>query len=478
MRPRDTYERARHFFETRMWSARLENLGWGRRLLYRLGRAIYATTRGFFDKELTSRAASLTYYTMLSIVPFLAFVFSLLKGFGLYHRLMQESLRPYLHEAFKGDASLLAALDQMLTFVERTGVSGLSVVGILFLIYTSLSMLSTVESSLNGIWDVHTARPLVRKFTDYTTILVIGPLLILAAITLGAAAQSSNFVAFLHRSFVVGGIVDFCLHLATFILGCAGLVALYVLMPNTRVRLSSALFGGLVAGALWQGALFLHVKFQIGVAKYNALYSGFAALPIFLVWLYLSWNIVLVGAGLAASHQHEQLMRQALRARHVDQELKEHLAVVVAAAVSRSFIDGHPPPTAAALAEALEVPPPAVEEVLDALVSAGLLVRVAESGELRYDPARDVDAVRVVDVEEAVRHDPSPEADAVRSALERTAGPALSSLLRSRRHEAFTESGRLTLRELARQCPREIDGVTAASRPSKDAPADGKKPDA
>jgi membrane protein len=478
VRPRDTYERARQFFETRIWSVRLDNMPWWRRQLYRFGRATYATVRGFFDKELTSRAASLTYYTMLSIVPFLAFAFSLLKGLGVYHRLMRDSVRPYLHQAFKGDESLLQGLDQMLAFVERTSVSGLSVVGVIFLAYTAISMLSTVESALNGIWDVRSSRPIIRKVTDYTTILVIGPLLIIAAITISAAAQNSTFVAYLHRSLLLGNLVDFCLHLTSVVLGCAGLVALYVILPNTRVRFTSALFGGVVAGLLWQGALMLHVRFQIGVANYNALYATFAALPIFLVWLYLSWNIVLIGAGLAASHQYEQRMRQAMRARHVDQELKEHLAVVVAAAVSRSFIDGHPAPTAAVLAEALEVPPPAVEEVLDALVGAGLLVRVAQGDEPRYDPARDVDAVRMVDLEDAVRHDPSPEADAVRSALDRAAGPALSTLLRARRDEAFTESGRLTLRELARQCPREIDGVTAASQTPKDAPEDGKKPDA
>ncbi len=475
MDPKQTFERGKSFFERDIWSTRLEHKSRGRVLLYRLGRTVYATVRGFFDKELTSRAAALTYYTVLSIVPFLAFAFSLLKGFGLYQKLMKESLRPYLRETFAGDKSLLEALDQLLGFVERTDVSGLSVVGILFLVYTSIAMLSTVESSLNDIWEAKRARSLLRKVTDYTTMLVVGPLLAVAAITVSAAAQNSHFVAFLHRS-LFGGLVDFFLGLTSILLVCVSLVTLYLILPNVRVRFASARFGGGGGGLLWQGALLLQVKFQIGVAKYNALYSGFAALPIFLVWLYLSWTIVLIGAQLAASHQYEQRMKQAVRARHIDQELKENLAVVVAAAVSRRFLEGRPPPTAVTLADALEVPQPAVEEVLESLVRAKVLVRVAEDGEPTYDPARDVDAVRMVDLEEAVRHDPSAEAQTMRSSLEHTMGPELRTVLRSRHDEALGDSGAITLRQLAGRCEIGIDGVTAASRPSPGAAADGKTP--
>jgi membrane protein len=475
---RRLYERGRRFFETTIWSVRAQDLDRGRALLYRMARAFYATMRGFFDKELTSRAASLTYYTMLSIVPFLAFAFSLLKGFGIYRKLMQESLRPYLRQTFAGDQALLQGVDQTLAFVERTSVSGLSVIGVLFLMYTSVSMLSTVEASLNGIWEVRTARPLVRKVTDYTTILVIGPLLGLAAVTITAAAQNSTLVAYLHRSLLIGDIVDVCMRLASAVLGCVGLVAVYLILPNARVRFSSAVFGGVVAGLLWQGALMLHVRFQVGVAKYNALYSGFAAVPIFLVWVYVSWTLVLVGAQLAASHQYEQRMWQALRARHVDQELREHLAVVLAAAASRSFIEGHAPPTSRSLATALEVPPPAVDQVLEALVQAKLLVRVGGGDEARYAPARDLDGVRLAEVEEAVRHDPSAEAQGLRDALERTIGADLTTLLRARDDETARDSGRLTLRELAPRCPPAIDGVTMTRRPSPPAPADGKAPDA
>jgi membrane protein len=454
-------EQAKRFFGTRVWTAHLDEASRGRALLYRLSRALAATARGFREKDLPSRAASLTYYSVLSIVPFLAFAFSILKGFGGYQRLMDQAVRPYVAETFAGNPTLLKAIEQLLSFVENTNVSGLSVLGVLLLAYTSITMLSTVESALNDIWEARTARPVIRKVTDYTTLMVFGPLLIAVAIALSAGAQSSMLVAYMHRSTLVGGLLDFLLSLTSIVFGCVALVALYVIMPNVRTRLLPALIGGLVAGLLWQGALLLHVKFQIGVARYNALYSGFAAIPIFLVWLYVSWTIVLLGAQLAASLQYEKRIQQAVRSRHVDQELKESLVVVIAAAVSRRFLEGAAPPTAPALAAALSVPLPAVDVALEALVAAGILVRVVEGGEIGYDPGRDVDAVRMVDVEDAVRVDP--EAASIKGALERSIGPSLSTLLLSRHEVAPTDAGALTLRQLASQCTVRFEPLTAAT---------------
>jgi membrane protein len=448
-------ERVRRFFATHIWSAPNGEARRGRALLYRAGRLIYATVRGILDKDLTARAAALTYYTVLSIVPFLAFAFSIVKGFGFYQRLMHDSLWPYLRETFAGNPTLLQAIEQLMSLVDHTSVSGLSVVGVLILVYTSISMLSTVETALNDIWDAKSARSIVRKVTDYTTILVIGPLLALVAVTFNAATQSSAIVAFLQRSQLLADVAAFTLRLTSVFVSCVALVALYVIMPNVRVRLSSALLGGVGAGLAWQVLLYAHVNFQVGVAKYNAIYSGFTAIPIFLVWLYVSWVIVLVGAQLAASHQYEARLRQTVSARHVDQELREALAVALAAAVGERFVEGRPPATATALAAALDVPAPAVQHVLDALVRVGVLVRVSQNGEPGYGPGRDLDAIRLVDVEDAVRLDP--DARPLKSTLEQAVGPGLSAVLRARHEHAATSSGGMTLRELAAQSELRVE---------------------
>jgi membrane protein len=470
----DNLERAQKFFGGRVWSASLGELKRGQALLYRAARILYATVQGFREKRLNFQAAALTYYSVLSIVPFLAFAFSVLKGFGGYQRLMDQSLRPYLRQTFGGNASLLNALEQMLNFVERTDVSSLGMIGVLFLVYTSINLLSTIETALNEIWGAKSSRPLLRQVTDYTTLMVVTPLLAAAAITFGTAAQSSGIITFLRNTLGLSGLIDFALGLTSLVLGCIALIAVYIIMPNVHVKVTSAVFGGVIGGTLWQMALLLHVKFQVGVANYNALYSGFGAIPIFLVWLYLSWMIVLVGAQLAASHQYEQHLSQAVRARHVDQELRETLAIAVATDVARRFLQGCPPRTQAALAEALEVPPPTVEEVVNALVQASVIVRAVCGHEIGYMPARDLDDLRVADVREAVRKDPA--ATELKDVLERRLDPALRDLVKVTQLAARKGPNDLTLRELAERTVTELPAEEPAERPQTEV-LDGKQPD-
>ena len=474
---KESLHRANKFFGAAIWSASVGELKRGRALLYRLSRILYATVQGFREKHLNFQAAALTYYSVLSIVPFLAFAFSVLKGFGGYQRMMDETVRPYIRQTFGGNPSLLSALEQTLNFVERTSVGGLGMIGVLFLVYTSINLLSTIEEALNEIWGAKSSRPVLRQVTDYTTLMVVTPLLAAGAVAFGTAAQSSGIVQFLRDSMHLGGVIDFTLRLSSLVLGCVALVAVYIIMPNVRVRVTSALFGGIIGGTLWQLALLAHVKFQMGMANYNALYSGFGAIPIFLVWLYLSWMIVLVGAQLAASHQYEQHLRQAVRARHVDQELRETLAIAVATDVTRRFLQGCPPRTQAALAELLEVPTPTVEEVVNRLVQAGVIVRAVCGHEIGYMPARDVDDLRVADVREAVRRDPA--AAELKAVLERRLDPALRDLVQVSLLAARKGPNDLTLRELAdRTVPDEpADEPEADKQRTQVEVIDGKQPD-
>ena len=170
------------------------------------------------------------------------------------------------------------------------------------------------------------------------------------------------------------------------VLVCVALFALYIVDAQRAHAGDSAALGGVTAGLLWQGVLILHVKAQVGVANYNAIYAGFGAVPIFLVWLYVSWMVVLLGALLAASHQNEQGLRQAMQARQVDQELREVLAVAIAAEASRRFLDGTKGPTENELADLLDAPAPTVQEVLNALVKAGMIARVVCGPDLGYLP--------------------------------------------------------------------------------------------
>jgi membrane protein len=444
---RRTWERAQKFFGARIWAAGLDEVRRSQALLYRGARILYATVLGYRQKRLNFRAAALTYFSVLSVVPFLAFAFAALKGFGMYKRLVDETLRPYLASTFGENPSLLRGFEQVLGYVDQTDFSKMTAVGVLFLAYTSISLLSTIETALNDVWDAKTSRPLLRQITDYTTMMVVTPLLMLAAITLGTAASSSGVVRFLRETVVLGPLYAVLIRVGSVLLTCMALTAVYILMPNVRTRTSSALLGGVVGGLLWQGALLAHVKLQVGVANYNAVYSSLGAVPIFLVWLYISWMIVLLGAQLAASHQNEQGLRQAMQARRADQEVRELLAVASAAEITRRFLDGAPPPTHPELTELLDAPAPTVQEVLNAMVKVGIVARVVCGQELGHLPARDVDSVRLFDVREAVRT--SPEAVEIKEAVESRLRDSLRELIRMEEASYRQGAGSLTLRQLA-----------------------------
>ena len=448
-------EHAQRFFGKLIWSASMGELRRGQALLYRTSRVLFATVQGFREKRLNFRAAALTYFSILSIVPLLAFAFSVLKGFGLYQKLMEENLRPWVRATFGENEQLRTAIEQVLNFVDTTNVSNLGIGVVVFLAYTGISLLSTIETSLNDIWGAKSARPFIRQVTDYTTFVVITPLLVLVAITLAAGAQSSGVVTFLRESLALGPVIDFMLKLASLVLGCVAMIALFILMPNVRTQFTSVLLGGIVSGLLWQAVLLLHVKFQIGVANYNALYSGFGAFPIFLVWLYLSWLIVLLGAQLSAAHQYDHNLRQAIAARNVDQELRETLSIALSADIARGYLDGYPPRTQVQLVESFQLPAPTVESVLDALVKAGILIRALRGPELGYVPARDLDAIRLSDIRSAMRHDPA--ADEIKASVEQHLPDRLLALLHDIEIAMHQSTDNVSLRVLAK-----IGSVTPA----------------
>ena len=339
---RPLLERLRVFFTEQIWAVRAAELRRGRALLYRASRVGYSTVRGFFANRLTVRAAALTYYSVLSIVPFLAFAFAVLKGFGAYASFIEGTARPFLRETFGGNPALLGSLERIIQFVDRTGVSTLGAVGLLVLVYTCVSLLSGVEEILNEIWGATTKRSILRQVTDYVTLLVTTPLLVVAAATVATAAQSSRVVLFLRDALQLGGVIDFLLQFTSLAVVAVAFFAIYMILPNVRTRPLSAAIGAAVAAVLWQGALVLYVRFQVGMSSYNALYSVLSAIPIFLVWTYVSWLVVLVGAQVAASHQNERVVRQQFRARRTDLALRETLALVATAHVARDFLSGGP----------------------------------------------------------------------------------------------------------------------------------------
>jgi membrane protein len=278
-------------------------------------------------------------------------------------------------------------------------------------------------------------------------------------------------MTFLRDSWSMGPVINFGFKLASVVFICLALFGLYMLMPNVRTRAMSAVLGGVTAGLLWQGVLILYVKAQVGVANYNAIYAGIGAIPIFLVWLYISWMVVLLGALLAASHQNEQGLRQAMQARRVDDQLREVLAVAIGAEATRKFLDGCPGPTQNQLADLLDAPAPTVQEVLNALVKTGILARVVCGDELGHLPARDIDTTRLSDVRDAVRV--SPESDEIKTVVQSRLRPSLRQLLHLAEQALVDGSFNLSLRQLAQHA---ISVPQRAATPAPEQVLDAKQP--
>ncbi len=293
------------------------------------------------------------------------------------------------------------------------------------------------------------------------------PLLVLVATTFATAAQSSQVLEFLRNTLQLGVIIDFLLRFTSVVVVGTALFAVYEILPNVHVRPISALIGAVVSALLWQGVLVLHVQFQMGVAGYNALYSVMGAIPIFLVWMYLSWLIVLSGAQVAACHQNQRAMGERFSARRVDQALRERLALSLAALVVRDFRTGARR-TEVDLADTLQVARATVGEILTALVRTGILARAVVGRDVFYLPGRDPTALRAGEVRSAVRREP--EADSLRIEVDGHLPTALRELLDAAEEEWGRSARNLTLQELSDLAgPCEPEGSPAA-RPERSPP--------
>ncbi len=322
------------------------------------------------------RASGLAYSTLLSLVPLLALAFALLKGLGIQRRL--EPL--LLQHLAVGNQEVVA---RILDYVDRTRVGSLGAVGLVALVLTAVGLIGNVELTLNDIWQVRRGRSPVRKVADYVAILVLGPILLFLSLSLTTSVHAP---ALAERLKLLGALVPGLVRVLPLVAVWIAFTALYLILPNRRIPLGSAVLGGVVAGTVWHGAEWTYIRFQIGVARYNAIYGALAQLPVLLVWVYVSWCIVLWGAELAYVHHLPRRWR-VLRTRgglwvpRLDAALRLLNEAVV------PFCRGEAAPTEADAVAASGLHPGGAAGLVDRLVDVGLLVRTQEDPP-RLIPAR------------------------------------------------------------------------------------------
>jgi membrane protein len=387
-------------------------------ILDRIQRAIYRATvvaNARYRKDvLNLQAMSLTYSTLMSFVPFLAVTFSVLKAFGV-----QNGLEPFLMQMLQPLGSQASEITKtIIDFVNNIRVGVLGAAGLAMLFYTVVSLVAKVEDALNQIWRLPRSRTWSQRITAYLSVVLVGPVMVFTALALTASAQSYWLVKRLVQIGFVSYIFTLTTSVMPFILLCATFTFLYKLIPYTKVRLSSALIGGATAGILWQLVGMGFALFVANSAQYAAIYSSFAIIIVFLIWLYVGWLIFLIGAEVTYFHQYPSAFVHEALAGARDHRLQEWLALSALVEITRRHLSDDDPWQPAALAAHLGVS--SLDEVVDDFVRAGILLRSAQPEGVAL--ARPPESVTVKDVLDIV-------SDSAAQAV-KNAGPASDVLLR------------------------------------------------
>jgi membrane protein len=355
-----------------------------------------ALIRDWLGGEINIRAMSLAYTTLLSLVPLMVFSFAILKGLGA-----RGDLRFLLNEFFRPTGGAADQLtESVLQFVANMRGELLGTIGLAFLIYTVVATVQKVEGSFNFVWRVARPRSFGRRFTQYLSVMIVGPILLAVAVGLLGTAEHSALVQRIEQVAPVAGVMLFLGRVVPYAIVAAVFTFMYTFIPNTRVELSAALIGGAAAGVIWGLVGKLFTAFIAYSSHMVAVYTGFAIVLTTLIWVYLSWLILLVGAQLAFYVQFPQYLRHGLEPVELTASDRERVALSMMYLIGRDYEAGSACWSAARLAAELDVPGIALASVVARLERAGLIVATEKE---RFVPGRDTQGILLVDILAAVR---------------------------------------------------------------------------
>lgn len=386
------------FLRGDIWRIREKDLPRRKSFLLRTLRVIILSVRGISSERAGLRASALTFYSLLSVVPVAAMVFGIAKGFGF-----ENSLEGLLMSALEGQEEIVKKIvdfaHALLEDVKGGFIAGL---GLLILFYTIIKILSNIENALNEIWGIKKPRSLSRKITDYLSVMLIGPVLFFMSSTMtvyisGSVRQIIEGTSVLR---VVSPGISLVLEFFPYISLWFLFSFVYIFIPNTKIKWSSGILGGIIAGSLYHIFQFFYISLQIGVAKYNAVYGGFAALPLFFIWMQTGWLIVLFGAEIAFAHQNVETYEFEQECLTVSHAFKRLLSLRILHLMVRKFWEGGKPYISRQIARDLEIPIRLVNEILFELVASGLVseVKADEGRGIAYEPAKDPDMMTIKNV--------------------------------------------------------------------------------
>lgn len=408
-----------------IWCVDLEPLSKGRAFWIRFARILILISQGFSKSQIQQGASSLTYYSLIAIVPIIALLIGIARGFNL-----EAALKKWIFGLFPEQKEIINKIfDFAGTSLETANQGLIAGIGILLLLWAGMKIFLYIEKVLNTIWEVEEGRSFARRFADYLAIMFLFPLVVLLAsgISVYISAAFSEFMksGFLER---VGPYFLFLLNLIPTFFTCMILTLLYIFMPDTRVRFLPALWAGIIAGLTYQIVQWLYLYFQIGATRYNAIYGTFAALPLFLVWIHLSWVIVLIGAKISFAFQNVNAFDFISEKSELSHRFKTIFYLRITHFCVKYFCEGKAPPSAIVISNKLSIPLPLVKTFLSQLIKAGVLseVKKEKDQDSVYQPSRSVEQLtikRVLDIisssGEEIPLPPSHELDLILRSLEK-----------------------------------------------------------
>ncbi len=388
-------EKIINFIQRDIWRIKTSKIARRKSFIINNLRIAILALRGFNEDKCAIRSSALTFYTLLSIVPVFAMAFGIAKGFGFEKVLEQRILEKFPNQ----NDVILNIINFANTMLENTKGGLIAGIGVAVLFWSVVKVLGNIEASFNDIWGIKKTRGLGRRLSDYLSIMLICPVFLIfsGGLTVFARTQAVILTEKISLLGAFSPTIMFLLEFLPYTVIWAVFSFIYIFMPNTKVDLKSGIIAGIAAGTVYQVMQLIYVNFQVGVAQYNAIYGSFAALPLFLVWLQLSWRILLFGAELSFAHQNVDTYEFEPDCLNVSYSFRKLLALRVVHLLVKNFSRGQKPFTAAEISHELELPVRLLRDILNDLLDSGIISEIKKQDvrAVAYSPARDINLLTI-----------------------------------------------------------------------------------
>jgi membrane protein len=391
------------FVTVDIWRIRLKNYSRSKSFFINQLRIFVLSIRGFHENRCQFRASALTYFTLLSVVPVIAMMFGIAKGFGL-----EKKVEAQLLAKMQGQEEMAQKIITFSNSLLANASGGLIAgIGVAILFYTIIKLLSNIEDAFNYTWGVKTPRSFGRRFSDYLSMMLVCPVLLVisGSATILVSTQIKNIIESVPALKTIAPLILMGLRLLPYVSLWVIFTFIFMFMPNTKVRFRSAMLAGIVAGTIFQIVQWVYVNFQIGAAKYGAIYGSFAAIPLFLIWMQISWVIVLFGAELSFAHQNVDTYEFEPDCLNISHSYKRLLSLLVTHLLVKDFCEGKDAPNDAEISQRLDMPIRLVRELLFELEGAGLVSQVnLPSKGTAYQPKHDINNFTIKNIVDALEN--------------------------------------------------------------------------